>query len=190
MHRVRPGVKGGTLLHRPRQCHFDALTLELFRRYAAGIREVFHRCLNTLLNKSVVVMSKASRSSADPVKIRAARAPSAQVIDLARVRQERGRTKTEQRVRQVLDENRAALRRLFASGLIFTQKGSRAGRDLLGAQLALLKLLDLLARTDETGTAQQTTEAGVALAQLDTLLARTSQLATRTGAFIGGRGGK
>ena len=135
-------------------------------------------------------MSKPSRSSADPVKIRAARAPSAQVIDLARVRHERGRMQTELRVRRVLDENRAALRRLFSSGLIFTQKGSRAGRDLLGAQLALLKLLDLLARTDETGTMQETTQARAALAQLDALLARTSQLATRTGAFIGGLGGK
>jgi len=29
-----------------------------------------------------------------------------------------------------MEENRAALSRLFSSGLIFTQKGSRAGRDL------------------------------------------------------------
>ena len=50
------------------------------------------------------------------------------VVDLSSVREQRRRELAERRVRSVMDGNRAALSRLFASGLIFTQKGSRAGR--------------------------------------------------------------
>ena len=55
----------------------------------------------------------------------------ATVVDLSSVREARRRELAERRVRSVMDGNRAALTRLFASGLIFTQKGSRAGRELL-----------------------------------------------------------
>src|SRR5258708_13301256 len=68
------------------------------------------------------------------------------VIVLAEVRLTRKQQLAERRVRSVLDDNRAALTRLFASELIFTQKGSRAGRELLGAHQALLKVVDLFPR--------------------------------------------
>jgi len=135
-------------------------------------------------------MSNLKRSPSAAGKPRAPRPRAAQVIDLEHHRHERHRSLTEQRVRKVLEENRAALKRLFASGLIFTQKGSRAGRDLLGAQMALLKLIDLIARTVEAGGARLSAEAGAVFAQLETQLARTSTLTARTGQFLSGRGGE
>src|SRR5207244_7804427 len=71
---------------------------------------------------------------------------SATVVDLSSVRAQKRRELAERRVRAAVDENRAALARLFSSGLIFTQKGARAGRDLLLAHQALLKVVDLFAR--------------------------------------------
>jgi hypothetical protein len=116
------------------------------------------------------------------------RAP-ATVVDLSSVRQQRRLELAERRVRAAMDGNRAALTRLFASGLIFTQKGSRAGRDLLRENQSLLKLVDLFARLDESfadlslqGRAEE------AFARLDAQLARTVQLTARTGEFLGGRG--
>src|SRR5262249_26981507 len=66
----------------------------------------------------------------------------ATVVDLSSVREARRRELAERRVRSVMDGNRAALTRLFASGLIFTQKGSRAGRELLREHQTLQKLVD------------------------------------------------
>ena len=77
-------------------------------------------------------MNKPRRSVQGQIRERAPRSP-ATVVDLAEVREQHRRQVSERRVREVLDDNRAALSRLFASGLIFTQKGSRTGRDLLGA---------------------------------------------------------
>jgi len=71
------------------------------------------------------------------------------VVDLSSVRAQRRREHAEMRVRDAIDENRAALARLFATGLIFTQKGARAGRDLLLAHQALLRTADLFARLIE-----------------------------------------
>src|SRR5205085_10020379 len=73
----------------------------------------------------------------------------ATVVDLSFVREERRRELAERRVRSVLDGNRAALTRLFASGLIFTQKGSRAGRALFRDHQTLQKLVDLFGRLGE-----------------------------------------
>jgi hypothetical protein len=116
---------------------------------------------------------------------------SATVVDLSSVRAQKRRELAERRVRAAVDENRAALARLFSSGLIFTQKGARAGRDLLLAHQALLKVVDLFARLVEPSArddAALKNRAEEAFAQLDAQLARAAQLTARTGEFLSGRG--
>ena len=135
-------------------------------------------------------MNKPRRIPHGPVKrVRHYRAAAA-VVDLGAVRQQQRRLLAERRIRAVLEENRAALTRLFASGLIFTQTGSRNGRDLLGAHHALLKVVDLLTRLDqsEAGGERRERELGEIFRQLDSQLARTLQLTARTGEFLSGRG--
>src|SRR3954451_10327392 len=119
---------------------------------------------------------------------RPTRRATAEVVDLSCVRESRRRQIAERRVHAVLEGNRAALSRLFVTGLIFTHKGSRAARDLLRAHQSLLKTADLFARLVESrnGTLQNRGEE--VLARLDPLLARTSQLTARTGEFLAGRG--
>jgi hypothetical protein len=109
------------------------------------------------------------------------------VVDLSFVREERRRELAERRVRSVMDGNRAALTRLFASGLIFTQKGSRAGRELLREHQTLQKLVDLFARLGEARDTALHDRAEEAFARLDAQLARTAQLTARTGDFVSGR---
>ena len=111
----------------------------------------------------------------------------ATVVDLSSVREERRRELAERRVRSVMDGNRAALTRLFASGLIFTQKGSRAGRELLREHQTLQKLVDLFARLGEARDTVLHSRAEEAFARLDAQLARTAQLTARTGEFVSGR---
>src|SRR2546423_5627410 len=82
-------------------------------------------------------------------------------------------------------------RRLFASGLIFAQKGARAGRDLLLAHQALLRTADLFARLVEPSARDDAAlkhRAEEVFAHLDSQLARTAQLTARTGEFLSGRG--
>ena len=110
------------------------------------------------------------------------------MVDLSCVRELRRREIAERRVRTVLEGNRAALSRLFATGLIFTQKGSRAARDLLRAHQSLLKTADLFARLGESRNTTLQGRGDEMLARLDPLLARTSQLTARTGEFLAGRG--
>ena len=115
----------------------------------------------------------------------------APVVQLASVRALKRRELAEQRVRTALEENRAALARLFASGLIFTQKGARAGRDLLLAHQALLKVVDLFTRLVDPSArddAALKTRAEEVFDHLDAQLARTAQLTARTGEFLSGRG--
>ena len=115
---------------------------------------------------------------------------SAAVVNLGVVRERRTRELAERRVRAVIDENRAALTRLFGTGLIFTQQGSRAGRDLLGAHQALLKIADLFAQLREERHDDATLElrAEEAFAHLDEQLRKSAELAARTGEFVAGRG--
>jgi hypothetical protein len=118
-------------------------------------------------------------------KARRRRGEPAQIVDLSSVRQERKRELAERRVRTVLDGNRAALTRLFTTGLIFTQKGGRAGRDLLRAHQRLLKVVDLFARLGESRQDSTLHErAEEVFARLDPLLARTTQLTARAGEFL------
>lgn len=115
----------------------------------------------------------------------------AAVVDLSSVRALKRRELAERRVRIAMEENRAALARLFASGLIFTQKGARAGRDLLLAHQSLLKVVDLFARLVEPSSRDDDalkTRAEEVFAHLDAQLARTAQLTARTGDFLSGRG--
>jgi hypothetical protein len=113
------------------------------------------------------------------------------VVDLSSVRAQRRRELAERRVRTAMDDNRGALRRLFATGLIFTQKGARAARDLLLSHQALLRIVDLFARLADTsanGDAALQHRAEEAFLQLDTQLARAAQLTARAGEFVTGRG--
>ena len=115
----------------------------------------------------------------------------ASVVDLSSVRSQKRRELGERRVRIAMEENRAALARLFSSGLIFTQKGARAGRDLLLAHQSLLKVVDLFARLVEPsarGDDALKVRAEEAFEQLDAQLARAAQLSARTGEFLSGRG--
>jgi hypothetical protein len=114
----------------------------------------------------------------------------ASVVDLGAVRQQHRRHLAERRVRAVLEENRAAITRLFASGLLFTQTGSRNGRELLGAHQGLLKLVDQISRLDEAGTGgeKRDRELDEVFRLLDLQLVRTTQLTARTGEFLSGRG--
>ncbi len=114
----------------------------------------------------------------------------AAVVDLSLVRDSRRRELADKRVREAMDDNRAALTRLFASGLIFTQKGARAGRDLLLAHQGLLKVIDIFARLGEDhggldlGLKVRGEEV---FARLDAQLTRTAQLTARTGEFLSNR---
>ena len=115
----------------------------------------------------------------------------AAVVDLSSVRAQRRRELAERRVRIAMDENRAALARLFSSGLIFTQKGARAGRDLLLAHQHLLRVVTLLDRLSQTGDVpapKQAIEVDAIFGELDDLLEKTGQLTEKTGAMFRGRG--
>src|SRR3954471_9984986 len=90
-----------------------------------------------------------------PTKARKLR-PGAEVVDLSSIRELRRREIAERRIRSVLDGNRAALSRLFATGLIFTHKGSRAAGALLRAHQSPPRPAALFARLVESrnGTLQ------------------------------------
>lgn len=132
-------------------------------------------------------MAKAKRTSRSSSRARRA---DATVVDLSSIRTLRRRELAERRVRAAMDENRAALSRLFGSGLIFTQKGSRAGRDLLLAHQALLKVVDLFTRLGEEAACDDfglKLRAEEVFKSLDAQLVRTAQLTARTGEFLSGR---
>jgi len=118
--------------------------------------------------------------------------PTAAIVDLSSVRAQKKREMAERRVRSAMSDNRAALTRLFSSGLIFTQKGARAGRDLLLAHQALLKIVDVFARMGETSSREDQAlklRADEVFGSLDAQLARTASLTQRTGDFLSGRRG-
>jgi hypothetical protein len=114
----------------------------------------------------------------------------ATVVDLSSVRAQKKREQAERRVRGAVNDNRAALTRLFASGLIFTQKGSRAGRDLLLAHQSLLKVVDVFARLGEQSARDDQAlkqRAEEVFRHLDAQLTRAAHLSQRTGEFLSGR---
>jgi hypothetical protein len=131
-------------------------------------------------------MAKAKRAR----RKRTRRSP-ALVVELSSVRALRRREIAERRVRSAMDDNRAALSRLFSTALIFTQKGARAGRELLLAHQSLLRVAELFARLVDPSAKDDEvlqTRAEEAFAHLDAQLARAAQLSARTGEFLAGRG--
>jgi hypothetical protein len=110
------------------------------------------------------------------------------IVDLADARDERRLRDYQARLRHVLDTNRKALSRLFQSGLIFTRAGARLGRDLLLAHQHLLRVADLLARLGELSPPgprdRRDTEAAALYAQVQALLARTSELSARSDGLL------
>jgi len=115
------------------------------------------------------------------------RYPSA-VVDLAEVRDDRRLHDYQARLRVVLETNRKALSRLFQSGLLFTRAGARLGRDLLLAHQHLLRAMDLLARMSEVpahgGRDRSDPEAAALYAQVQALLARSSELSARSDGLL------
>jgi hypothetical protein len=108
-------------------------------------------------------------------------------VDLARERGRRRLDAYDARLRAVLEMNRRALAQLFATGLIFTRQGARAGRDLLLAYQHLLKVQHALTRIEELGAAPPNpAEAEAVYSQLDALIQRTSALMHRTGDLLKG----
>jgi hypothetical protein len=116
----------------------------------------------------------------------------ANVIDLASERGRRRIGEYESKILSVLDANRRALSRLFATGLLFTRQGSRAGRDLLLAHQHLLKVVDLLGQLGDWGEMvcaelrepPKGAEIEALYEELDALLERTNQLTSRTGDYL------
>jgi hypothetical protein len=134
-------------------------------------------------------MNKPKRTVQGPVREQKQQ-PRATVVDFAEAREQHRRRREERRVREVLEDNRAALSKLFASGRIFSQKGSRTGRDLLGAHHALLKVIDQIAREEERseGAGRLELKAADLFRDLEAQLVRTAQLTVRTGEYLSGRG--
>jgi hypothetical protein len=108
------------------------------------------------------------------------------VIDLARARDERRLAEYQRRTRQVQDQNKRALARLFQSGIIYTRVGARLARDLLLAHQHLLKVGDLLARLAET-EALERFDAESVYDEVQALLARTSALGARSEGILARR---
>lgn len=71
------------------------------------------------------------------------------VVDLEVAREHRRFLRYRQRAELVLAENRAALQRLFDSGVVFTRHGSRVARDLLQAHQNLMRAVDISSRENE-----------------------------------------
>ena len=117
-----------------------------------------------------------------------ARKRSATVVDLQQVRGRRRLHDYEARIRTVLEQNRGALSRLFASGTIFTRRGTRTGRDLLLAHQHLLRVEALLRQLEEMGGAHDAAEeVELIYRELDQLLQKTSEITEKTAAHAGSR---
>jgi hypothetical protein len=93
----------------------------------------------------------------------------------------------ERKISRVLDTNRRALGRLFATGALFTRQGTRAGRDLLLAHQHMLRVVSLLRRLSHLGEVpppRKPVEMDAIFVELDDLLERTSVLTHRTGDYL------
>ncbi len=109
------------------------------------------------------------------------------MVNLSEVRAQRRLATYQAKISAVLDSNRRAIGRLYATGALFTRQGARAGRDLLLAHQHLLKVVSLLGRLSHSGAApapRRPTEVNAVYRELDALLDRTSELTSRTGHFL------
>lgn len=110
-----------------------------------------------------------------------ASAKSRQVVDLARERERRRLRAYRARAQSLLEANRRAVSKLYATGTLFTRHGARAGRELLGTYQHLLRVDDVLARLADLESQKGTMrgrEARRLLAELDALVRRSKLLST------------
>lgn len=111
----------------------------------------------------------------------------AQVVQLAEVRQQRRLSVYQSKIGHVLDSNRRALTRLFGTGAVFTAQGAQVGRDLLLAHQHLLRVMSLLHRLSDRGEVpapRRPSEINAVYRELDELLDQTSELTSRTGVYL------
>ncbi len=107
------------------------------------------------------------------------------MVDLATARDDRRLRDYQSRLGTVQETNRKALARLFQSGVIFSRAGARLGRDLLLAHQHLTKVGDLLVRLAELERGLgRDSEAEALYAQVQSLLARTSELSARSDGLL------
>ena len=115
------------------------------------------------------------------------RAP-AEVVNLSEARLALRLRSYREKLDRVLKTNRRAIGRLYTTGALFTKIGSRAGRDLLTAYEHLLRVVALIERLAHQGDVpppRKTSEVDAIFVELDTLLARTSQLTEQTSELLG-----
>ncbi len=144
--------------------------------------------MTAVLARTYHLFTEARSTTRSEHKIR----PLAPIFDLAMARDERRLRECEARLRAVVEINRKALARLFQSGLIFTRAGARLGRDLLLAHQHLFRATALLARLGETSPRRRArgrrdTAAEALFAQVQALLARTSELSARSDGLLARR---
>lgn len=111
----------------------------------------------------------------------------AEVVSLQEVRLDRRLAAYQARLDRVLEANKRAITRLFATGLLFTKHGTRAGRDLLLAHEHLLRVVALLGRLGNEGDVpppRKAAEVDAIFAELDGLLDRTSELTEHTAQLL------
>ncbi len=111
----------------------------------------------------------------------------AQVVSLSDARLGRRLAAYEARLDRVLKANKRAITRLFATGLLFTKHGTRAGRDLLLAHEHLLRVVGLLGRLANEGDVpppRKPSEIDAIFVELEALLDRTSELTEHTGHLL------
>lgn len=113
----------------------------------------------------------------------------AQVVSLSEARARTRHEEYQERLAQILADNKRAIGRLYGTGMLFTKEGTRAGRDLLLAHQHLLKVVGLLDRLAHEGDVPAPlTQEGMAevYAELDTLFTRTDELRQRTQELLRG----
>lgn len=91
------------------------------------------------------------------------------------------------RLDRVLKANKRAITRLYATGLLWTRHGTRAGRDLLTAHEHLLRVVSLLNQLEDEGDVpapRKTSEVDAIFHELEQLLDRTSELTEQTASLL------
>ena len=111
------------------------------------------------------------------------------VVMLSEARDARRITDTEKRIDLVLDANKRALMDLAQTGLLFTRRGSRLGRDLLLAHQHLIRIVDLIARMREVAknAKEGSPEIDALYDEMQALLAKSSALTLRSDRLLSPR---
>lgn len=107
----------------------------------------------------------------------------AEVVNLHDARLSRRVETYRGRLDRVLKANKKAITRLFATGMLFTRHGTRAGRDLLLAHEHLLRVVSLLDRLQNEGDVpapRKAEDVDAIFKELEELLDRTSELTAST----------